>query len=71
MLEKIDLNNIWFVGYAFQIEMKFSAIKLGFNVKEIPITFKDRELGNSKMDISIFKEAFLGVVKLRFKKFEK
>ena len=71
VLEKIDLNNIWFVGYAFQIEMKFSAIKLGFNVKEIPITFKDRELGNSKMDISIFKEAFLGVVKLRFKKFEK
>jgi dolichol-phosphate mannosyltransferase len=51
--------------------MKFSAIKLGFNVKEIPITFKDRELGNSKMDISIFKEAFLGVIKLRFKKFEK
>ena len=71
VLEKIDLDEIWFVGYAFQIEMKYSAIKLGFNVKEIPIHFKDRELGKSKMNIGIFKEAFLGVLKLRFKKFEK
>ena len=69
VLDAIDFENIWFVGYAFQIEMKYSAIKLGFNVKEIPIFFKDRELGNSKMDISIFKEAFLGVIKLRSKKF--
>ena len=59
VLEAIDLDNIWFVGYAFQIEMKYSAIKLGFNVKEIPIFFKDRELGNSKMNIGIFREAFL------------
>ena len=71
VLEKIDLDNIWFVGYAFQIEMKYSAIKLGFNVKEIPIHFKDRELGQSKMNIGIFKEAFIGVLKLRTKKFEK
>jgi len=69
VLEKIDLDNIWFVGYAFQIEMKFSAIKHGFIVNEIPIVFKDRELGNSKMNISIFQEAFLGVIKLRFKSF--
>jgi dolichol-phosphate mannosyltransferase len=71
VLEKINLDNVWFVGYAFQIEMKFSALKLGFKVQEIPIVFKDRELGNSKMNISIFKEAFWGVIKLRFKNFEK
>ena len=71
VLEKINLDNIWFVGYAFQIEMKYSTIKLGFKVKEIPIHFKDRELGKSKMNIGIFKEAFLGVIKLIFKKFEK
>ena len=70
VLEKIDLDNIWFVGYAFQIEMKYSAIKLGFKVKEIPIHFKDRELGQSKMNIGIFREAFIGVLKLRSKKFE-
>ena len=71
VLETINLNNIRFIGYAFQIEMKYSAIKLGFNVKEIPIHFKDRELGQSKMNIGIFKEAFIGVLKLRTKKFEK
>ena len=70
VLEKIDLYNIWFVGYAFQIEMKYSAIKLGFKVKEIPINFKDREFGQSKMNIGIFREAFIGVLKLRSKKFE-
>jgi dolichol-phosphate mannosyltransferase len=70
VLEKIDLENIWFVGYAFQIEMKYSAIKLGFKVKEIPIHFKDREFGQSKMNIGIFREAFIGVLKLRSKKFE-
>ena len=70
VLEKIDLDNIWFVGYAFQIEMKYSAIKLGFKVKEITIHFKDREHGQSKMNIGIFKEAFVGVLKLRSKKFE-
>ena len=70
VLEKINLDNIWFVGYAFQIEMKYSAIKHGFNVKEIPIHFKDRELGQSKMNIRIFKEAFIGVLKLKSKKFD-
>ena len=53
----------------FQIEMKYSAYKLGFKLKEIPITFKDRQFGESKMNMSIFKEAFWGVLKLRNKKF--
>ena len=58
------------MGYAFQIEMKYSAIKLGFKIKRNSIHFKDRELGQSKMNIGIFREAFLGVLKLRSKKFE-
>ena len=65
VLEAIDLNEIRFVGYAFQIEMKYTAYKLGFKIIEVPITFKDRELGQSKMSMSIFKEAFLGVFKMR------
>ncbi len=69
VLEKINLNNVWFVGYAFQIEMKYSAKQLGFKVVEVPITFVDRELGESKMHIGIFKEAFYGVMKMRGKKF--
>lgn len=68
-LEKLNLNDIWFVGYAFQIEMKYSVWKSGFKVVEVPITFKDRILGVSKMDMKIFKEAFWGVLKLRKKKF--
>lgn len=68
-LEKLDLNDIWFVGYAFQIEMKYSVWKSGFKVVEVPIIFKDRVLGVSKMDMKIFKEAFFGVIKLRKKKF--
>lgn len=67
VLEKIELNEIRFVGYAFQIEMKYTAYKLGFKIIEVPITFKDRELGQSKMSMSIFKEAFLGVFKMRRK----
>ena len=70
VLESIDLNDIWLVGYAFLIEMKYSAIKHGYKVKEIPIHFKDRELGQSKMNIKIFREAFIGVLKLRSKKFD-
>ncbi len=70
VLKKLDLNNVWFVGYAFQIEMKYSTLKSGFKVVEVPITFKDRELGKSKMDMGIFKEAFWGVIKLRKKKFK-
>ena len=69
VLETIQLDKIWFIGYAFQIEMKYSAIKLGFKVKEIPITFRDRILGESKMNMGIFQEAFWGVIKLRTKSF--
>ena len=68
VLESIDLNNIQFAGYAFQIEMKYTAYKLGFKLKEVPITFIDRQLGQSKMSAGIFNEAFVGVIKMRFKK---
>jgi len=71
VLEKINLDDIWFIGYAFQIEMKYSTLRSGFKIKEVPVTFTDRVLGQSKMDMSIFKEAFLGVLKLRGKKFPK
>lgn len=65
VLEKIDLDKIRFVGYAFQIEMKFKSIKYGFNVQEVPIIFTDRTLGESKMSTKIFREAFLGVIQLK------
>ena len=65
VLETIDLDKIKFVGYAFQIEMKFTAIKLGFKVVEIPIIFTERTLGESKMNKSIFREAVFGVIDLR------
>jgi dolichol-phosphate mannosyltransferase len=65
VLQTIQLNNIKFVGYAFQIEMKFTAIKHGFNVVEIPIIFTDRTEGTSKMSPRIFREAFLGVIQLK------
>lgn len=68
VLETIDLNNIWFTGYAFQIEMKYSAWKLGFKIVEVPIIFTDRTEGESKMSKGIFKEAIIGVMKLRFKR---
>jgi dolichol-phosphate mannosyltransferase len=64
-LETINLNAISFVGYAFQIEMKFAAWKLGFTIKEVPITFIDRQLGESKMNKGIVKEGILGVLKIR------
>ena len=64
-LESINLEKIKFVGYAFQIEMKFAAWKSGFNIVEVPITFADRELGESKMSMHIFKEALLGVLQMR------
>jgi len=66
VLESINLDGIHFVGYAFQIEMKFAAWKLGFKIKEVPITFKDRKLGASKMNKGIVKEGILGVLKLRW-----
>lgn len=65
VLQSINLNNIYFVGYAFQIEMKFVAWKLGFKIVEVPITFKDRIFGASKMNKSIVKEGIAGVVKLK------
>lgn len=65
VLKKINLDAITFKGYAFQICLKYAAIKHGFKVKEIPITFIDRIHGESKMSTSIFKEAFFGVWKMR------
>jgi dolichol-phosphate mannosyltransferase len=67
VLEKIDFNKIQFVGYAFQIETKYTAYKLGFKITEVPIVFTDRVLGQSKMSMKIFKEAFFGVFRLRFR----
>jgi len=66
VLEAINLDGIEFVGYAFQIEMKFAAWKLGFRITEVPITFIDREFGASKMNKGIIKEGVLGVLKLRW-----
>jgi len=67
VLETIDLDRIKFVGYAFQIEMKYTASKLGFNVVEVPIIFTDRTEGTSKMNKSIFREAIFGVMQLRIR----
>jgi dolichol-phosphate mannosyltransferase len=66
VLETINLDEIHFVGYAFQIEMKFAAWKLGFKIKEVPIQFEDRKYGESKMSKGIVKEGILGVLKLRW-----
>lgn len=65
VLEAIDLDHIRFKGYAFQIEMKFTAHQLGFVIKEVPIIFVNRVLGTSKMSGGIFSEALLGVIQLR------
>jgi len=69
VLEEIQLEEMVFKGYAFQIAMKYAAIKLGFKVTEVPITFIDRVEGVSKMNTGIFKEAILGVLKMRNKKY--
>lgn len=75
VLETIDLDSIRFKGYAFQIEMKFTAYKCGFRIKEVPVIFVNRVEGTSKMSGSIFGEAFFGVMRLRldgwFKKYPK
>ena len=68
VLQTIDLDAIRFKGYAFQIEMKYSSLCLGFKVKEVPVIFVNRELGTSKMSGGIFSEALFGVVKLRMSK---
>lgn len=67
VLESINLDEIEFKGYAFQIEMKFKSYKKGFRITEVPIVFVNRVLGTSKMDSSIFGEAVFGVIKLRLK----
>jgi Glycosyltransferases involved in cell wall biogenesis len=75
VLEAIPLDRIKFVGYAFQIEMKFTAIKYGFSVVEIPIIFTDRTEGESKMSTRIFREAFFGVIQMKinswFRKYDR
>ena len=75
VLESINLDRIRFIGYAFQIEMKFTAWKLGFQIKEIPIIFTDRKRGESKMSIKIFREAVWGVISMKvgsfFKKYHR
>lgn len=65
VLRKIDLSQVRFVGYAFQIEMKFRACKYGFNITEVPIVFTDRTAGTSKMSGGIFFEAAFGVIRLK------
>lgn len=67
VLRSIDLAKVRFMGYAFQIEMKYTAWRLGFRIFEVPIIFTDRTEGTSKMNSKIFKEAFFGVMSLRFK----
>lgn len=75
VLATIPLDKIKFVGYAFQIEMKFTALNYGFNVVEIPIIFTDRTEGTSKMSTRIFREAFLGVIQMKiaswFRKYDR
>jgi dolichol-phosphate mannosyltransferase len=66
VLQAINLDEIKFVGYAFQIEMKFASWKLDYKIKEVPIIFQDRKLGSSKMNKGIVKEGILGVLKLRW-----
>jgi dolichol-phosphate mannosyltransferase len=67
VLEAIELDEVKFMGYAFQIEMKYRAYKKGFKIVEVPITFVDRVEGTSKMSTKIFKEALWGVFQMRFK----
>ena len=68
VLETIDLDAVQMKGYGFQIEMKYTAFRLGFKILEVPIIFTNRQLGTSKMSSGIFGEAFWGVIKLRFRK---
>jgi dolichol-phosphate mannosyltransferase len=69
VLKGIGLDSIRFIGYAFQIEMKFTSWKCGYNITEVPIIFTDRTLGTSKMSTKIFKEAVLGVIYLKIRSF--
>ena len=67
VLETIKFNRIQFVGYAFQIEMKFKSWKYGFKIIEVPVIFTDRTEGNSKMSGGIFREAVFGVIQMKIK----
>ena len=69
VLETINLDKIKFVGYAFQIEMKFKAWKFGFKIKEVPVIFTDRTLGESKMSKSILTEAIFGIIRMKLRSF--
>jgi dolichol-phosphate mannosyltransferase len=71
VLEAMNFKQISFIGYAFQIEMKYTTWKLGFKITEVPIIFTDRTEGQSKMSKGIFKEAVFGVIKLRFRNIKK
>jgi dolichol-phosphate mannosyltransferase len=71
LLQRINLDKVQFVGYAFQVEMKYTAYKLGFRIVEVPIVFIDRVKGQSKMSMRIFKEAFFGVFSLKFRNWKK
>ena len=71
MLKTINLDSIRFVGYAFQVEMKFTSWKYGFKIVEVPIIFTDRTKGQSKMSANIFQEAILGVLQMKFNSFFK
>ena len=71
VLETIELDKIRFKGYAFQIEMKYTAYKIGFKIKEVPVIFVNRREGVSKMSGGIFGEAFWGVIRLKFRKFHR
>ena len=71
VLQTIDLDAVRMKGYGFQIEMKYTAHKLGFKIAEVPVIFVNRKEGTSKMSGGIFGEAFWGVIKLRFRKFDK
>ena len=71
VLRRMKFDKVRFVGYAFQIEMKYTATRLGFHIYEVPIIFTDRVLGTSKMSMKIFKEAFFGVFSLRFRNWKK
>ena len=71
VLEAINFDSINFVGYAFQIEMKFAAWKLGFKIIEVPIVFVDRQAGLSKMTKGIIKEGIIGVIKIQLQSMKK
>ena len=71
VLETMKFDKVKFVGYAFQIEMKYTVTRLGFKIYEVPIIFTDRVLGTSKMSMKIFKEAFFGVFNLRLRNWKK